>query len=74
MREANAILRTIVDELGCGVLTSASGLEATLGADLVWSFGNGHLKPMGNESSALAEIIDLPQSSSRGIDSRRTGG
>ena len=73
MREANAILRAIIDELGCGVLMSASGLEATLGADLVWSFGNGHLKPMGNEPGALAEIIDLPQSS-RGIDSRRTGG
>lgn len=73
MRDANTILRAIVDEVGCGVLMSASGPEATLEADHVWSFGNGHLKPMDDQSGTLAEVIDLPQSS-RGIDSRRTSG
>lgn len=66
MRDANTILRAIVDEVGCGVLMSASGPEATLEADHVWSFGNGHLKPMDDQPGTLAEVIDLPQSS-RGL-------
>lgn len=75
IREANTILRAIVDDVGCGVLLSASGIEATLEADQVWSFGNGQLKPMGDQPGTLAEVIDLPYGSgSRGIDSRRTGG
>jgi putative ABC transport system ATP-binding protein len=73
IREANTILRAIVDELGCGMLMSASGIEATLEADQVWSFGNGQLKPMGDQPAA-ADVIDFPRNSSLGIDSRRTGG
>lgn len=59
-QEAGELLRSLVEELDCGVLMSASGMEATLMADSVWSFGKGRLKPMTTLPGDGAEVIDFP--------------
>lgn len=74
MQEAGEILRSVVDDLHCGVLMSASGMEATLAADEVWSLGRGHLRPMtGGQPGVAADVIDFPRGVGWGSDSRRTG-
>jgi putative ABC transport system ATP-binding protein len=70
-QEAGELLRSIVEELGCGVLMSATGMEATLAADSVWSFGRGRLEPMTEQSrGAGAEVIDFPGGAAPGGGSR----
>ncbi|MGN6371499.1 MAG: ATP-binding cassette domain-containing protein [Solirubrobacteraceae bacterium] len=60
-QEAGELLRSLVEELDCGVLMSATGMEATLVADSVWSFGKGRLKPMTElPGGDGAEVIDFP--------------
>jgi ABC-type lipoprotein export system ATPase subunit len=60
-QEAGVLLRALADELGCGVLMSATDLEATLAADRVWSFGRGHLTLLSDQAGARAEIIKFPE-------------
>jgi len=59
-REAGELLRSLVGELGCGVLMSASDLEVALVADRVWSFERGKLKLLSDQTPADADIIDFP--------------
>jgi putative ABC transport system ATP-binding protein len=64
-QESCDLLRSLVEEHGCGVLMSASGLEATLFADTVLSLGHAQLKRMvgGVEEGGQlteAEVIDFP--------------
>ncbi len=61
-REAGELLRSLVGELGCGVLMSVSDLEAALVADRVWSFERGGLKLMADQTRIQADIIDFPGS------------
>lgn len=73
MQEIGDILRSVVEELGCGVLMSASGMEAALVADNVWSFGRGRLKPMTSQLGAGGDVIDFPKGVGSGTDSRSVG-
>lgn len=73
MQEAGTILHSIVEELGCGVLMSATGMESALVADSVWSFGRGRLKPMTDQPGPGAEVIDFPRGTEPGTGSRGVG-
>ncbi len=73
-QEAGDLLRSLVDELGCGVLMSVSDLEPALVADRVWALTRGRLKLMSDQTAANADIIDFPvgarsNGGSRGIGS-----
>jgi ABC-type lipoprotein export system ATPase subunit len=59
-REAGELVRSLVGELGCGVLMSASDLEAALVADRVWSFERGKLTLLSDQTRTQADIIDFP--------------
>ena len=58
-REAGELLCSLVQELGCGVLMSASDLEAVLVADRVLCFEHGGLKVMSDEAPYDAEVVSL---------------
>jgi putative ABC transport system ATP-binding protein len=59
LREASQWLRTLSDELSCGVLMSASDAEGTLLADRVWSLVGGGLELMSGRP-VDAEVIEFP--------------
>jgi predicted ABC-type transport system involved in lysophospholipase L1 biosynthesis ATPase subunit len=59
-REAGELLCSLALELGCGVLMSASDLEATLFADRVLYFERGGLQTMSGQPADDAEVIDFP--------------
>jgi putative ABC transport system ATP-binding protein len=67
-REAGELLCSLVAELGCGVLMSASDLEATLFADRVLRFERGGLVAMSDFGEG--EVIDFPDGASLGGVSR----
>ncbi len=58
-REAGELLCSLAAELGCGVLMSASDLEATLFADRVLYFERGGLKAMSGEGGGDADVVPL---------------
>jgi predicted ABC-type transport system involved in lysophospholipase L1 biosynthesis ATPase subunit len=58
-REAGELLCSLVQELGCGVLMSASDLEATLIADRVLYFERNVLKVLSDQAPHDAEVIPL---------------
>ncbi|HWX44766.1 MAG TPA: ATP-binding cassette domain-containing protein [Solirubrobacteraceae bacterium] len=60
-REANELLLSLVRELGCGVLMSASDLEAVLIADRVWSLERGQLGVLSEQAVTEAQIIEFPR-------------
>jgi ABC-type nitrate/sulfonate/bicarbonate transport system ATPase subunit len=74
-QEAGDLLRSLVAEsaCGCGVLLSASDVEAALVADRVLVFERGRLKVMSDQSRGPAEIIDFPSASRESRDSRSAG-
>jgi ABC-type branched-subunit amino acid transport system ATPase component len=45
-REAMEILRTVIEQLGCGVLMAASDHTSVLASDRVWQLDDGRLKLM----------------------------
>jgi predicted ABC-type transport system involved in lysophospholipase L1 biosynthesis ATPase subunit len=59
-RQAGELLCSLVQELGCGVLMSASDLEATLIADRVLYFERGALKILSDHNPHDAEVLDFP--------------
>lgn len=59
-REAGELLCSVVRELGCGVLMSASDGEAALLADRVWSFSGRGLRLMSDRSPDASNVVDLP--------------
>lgn len=69
MREASGWLGTLTDELGCGVLISASDVEGALAASSVWSLEGGSLEPMSAEPID-AEVIEFPHGAKRRADAR----
>lgn len=73
MREAGELLRSLVGELGCGLLMSASDLEAALIADRVWTFERGGLKLFSDQAHTDAEVIDFPGLARRARAARGTG-
>jgi putative ABC transport system ATP-binding protein len=73
-REFGDLLRSLVGELGCGVLMSVSDLGTALVADRVWSLTQGALELMSDQSGFTdAEIIDFPDAAQRAVDSRNVG-
>lgn len=70
---AGDLLRSLVDEFGCGVLMSSTSFEAALFADRVCSLGRGRLKVMSDQAGPDAEVIDFPRSANRGAGSRGVG-
>jgi putative ABC transport system ATP-binding protein len=73
-QEIGDLLRSLVRELGFGVLMSVSDLETALVADRVWSLTRGGLMLMSDQAGATdAEIIDFPNAVRRGEDSRGVG-
>jgi putative ABC transport system ATP-binding protein len=60
-REAGELLLTLMRELGCAVLMSASDLEAVLIADRVWSLERGQLSVLSEQAVMEAQIIEFPK-------------
>ena len=58
-REASGLLRSLMQELGCGVLLGASDLDALMGADRVLCFDGGTLTLLA-DTHENADIIDFP--------------
>lgn len=58
-REASGLLRSLAQELGCGVLVAASDLDALMGADRVLCFDGGTLTVMA-DTHENADIINFP--------------
>jgi ABC-type lipoprotein export system ATPase subunit len=71
IREAGGLLRSITQELGCGVLVAASDLEALLVADRVLYFDNGTLTPITGAARHDADIIELPEHRRRAVGGGR---
>jgi ABC-type lipoprotein export system ATPase subunit len=69
-REAGELLLSFVEDLGCGVLMSASDLEAAIVADRVLCFEHGTLRPMSGDARADADVIDLHDGALRRRGSR----
>jgi putative ABC transport system ATP-binding protein len=73
-REVGVLLRSLVGEVGCGVLMSVSDPETALVADRVWSLRGGALTLLSDQGGVTdAEIIDFPADIRRGGDSRGVG-
>ncbi len=70
-QDAGDLLRSLVAELGCGVLLSVSDAEAALVSDRVWLFERGRLKLLSDQTRGPAEIIDFHAAVRQGRDSRR---
>jgi putative ABC transport system ATP-binding protein len=68
LREAEGLLRTVVDEFGCAALMSASDVEGTLVASRVFSLHSGSLEPMSAEH-VDAEVIVFPHGAKRRAES-----
>jgi ABC-type lipoprotein export system ATPase subunit len=67
--QAGELLCALVDELGCGVLMSASDLETALvPAECVWGFERGRLKLMSDQTGAKADLELLFGESGRAAD------
>jgi len=60
MQAAGDLLSSLVRELGCGVLMSASGMEVALMADAVWLFGGGALQLMSDQTAGSGEVVEFP--------------
>jgi ABC-type Mn2+/Zn2+ transport system ATPase subunit len=71
MQAAGELLSSLAQELDCGVLMSASGMEVALMADAVWLFGNGGLQLMSDQTAGSGEVVEFPRSvrESRGVGS-----
>lgn len=71
MQAAGELLESLVQEFDCGVLMSASGMEAALMADAVWLFGSGRLRLMSDQTRDRGEIVEFPKAArgSRGAGS-----
>ncbi len=72
-REAGELLRSLVGELGCGLLMSASDLEVALVADRVWTFERGGLQLFSDQVPTDADVIDFPGVSRRTRAARGAG-
>jgi ABC-type Mn2+/Zn2+ transport system ATPase subunit len=62
MQVAGELLSSLAQEFGCGVLMSASGMEAALMADVVWLFGGGGLQLMSDQTAGSGEVVEFPRS------------
>jgi ABC-type nitrate/sulfonate/bicarbonate transport system ATPase subunit len=71
--EAGDLLRSLVEEARCGVLMSATGFEAALSADRVFSLGRGRLKVMSDQAGTNADVIAFPGMADRAPRSRGLG-
>ena len=71
MQAAGDLLSSLAQELDCGVLMSASGMEVALMADAVWLFGSGGLQLMSDQTAGSGEVVEFPRSAhgSRGVGS-----
>jgi ABC-type lipoprotein export system ATPase subunit len=72
-RQAGELLLSFVQELGCGVLMSASDREAALVAERVWSFERGRLNLVFGKAGDEAEVIDLHDEARRARGARGAG-
>ena len=70
MQAAGELLTSLSQELGCGVLMSASGMEAALMADAVWLFDDGRLSLMSDQTTNRGEVVEFPTALR---ESRRAG-
>lgn len=61
VQAAGELLTSLAQELDCGVLMSASGMEAALMADAVWFFDNGKLSLMSDQTGARGELVAFPR-------------
>ena len=62
-QEARWLLRSLVDEVGCGVLLRVSDLTSAWVADRVWRFGQGRLTLIANMPSGDRKVVALEPSS-----------
>jgi ABC-type Mn2+/Zn2+ transport system ATPase subunit len=60
MQAAGELLGSLAREFDCGVLMSASGMEAALMADVVWLFDGERLRLLSDQTSGGGEIVEFP--------------
>lgn len=72
-QEAGELLLEFVQETGCGVLMSASEVEAALVADRMWGFERGRLKLMSDMTRASAKVIAMHDGARKDHGARSTG-
>jgi predicted ABC-type transport system involved in lysophospholipase L1 biosynthesis ATPase subunit len=60
---ARRLLRSLVDDLGCGVLLRASDLTSAWVADCTWRFNEGGLTLISNKPTSDCKIVALASSS-----------
>lgn len=73
MQAAGELLKSLTQEFGCGVLMSASGMEAALMADTVWLLGDKRLGLMSDQTDSGGEIVEFPTAAHFGRGSRGAG-
>jgi ABC-type lipoprotein export system ATPase subunit len=68
MQEARRLLRSLVDDLGCGVLLRVSDLQSAWVADRVWRFAEGELTPVPDKLPVDLNVVPID---SQGLASRQ---
>lgn len=71
-RDAGELLCELARELGCGVLMSASDVEAALIADREWVFEVGELRMVSGDGELVADVIEFPRGGA--VESRGSSG
>jgi predicted ABC-type transport system involved in lysophospholipase L1 biosynthesis ATPase subunit len=72
-RQAGDLLRSLVEELGCGALMTATELEAAAAAGRILTLGRGTLKVLSDQTTGGADIIEFPNGARRARGSRGAG-
>ena len=61
VQAAGELLTSLSREIDCGVLMSASGMEAALMADAVWTFDHTKLSLMSDQTPTSGEVVEFPR-------------
>jgi predicted ABC-type transport system involved in lysophospholipase L1 biosynthesis ATPase subunit len=72
-QEAGELLLSFAEEMGCGVLMSASEVEPVLVADRTWGFESGRLKLMSDVTRGNAKVIAMHDGARRDRGACSTG-
>jgi ABC-type Mn2+/Zn2+ transport system ATPase subunit len=72
IQTAGELLESLAEEFDCGVLMSASGMEAALMADVVWALGDTRLRLMSDQTRAGGEVVEFPVTGHTARESRGT--
>jgi ABC-type Mn2+/Zn2+ transport system ATPase subunit len=73
IQTAGELVESLARELDCGVLMSASGMEAALMADAVWALAETRLMLMSDQTRPGGEVVEFPAAGHTGRGVRGTG-